>query len=58
MSFRPEPTTFAVVDLLPRKQKNCHFDRSRSRFCEQPSGEIRFSTSSVSQLKNPKGRSD
>jgi hypothetical protein len=29
-------------------EQNCHFDRSCSRFCEQRSGEIRFSTSTIS----------
>jgi hypothetical protein len=32
----------------PPKPKNRHFDRSCSRFCEQRSGEIRFSTSIAS----------
>jgi hypothetical protein len=32
-----------------QNQKNRHFDRSCSRFCEQRSGEIRFSTQTASQ---------
>src|SRR6266567_3102726 len=31
--------------------KNRHFDRSCSRFCEQRSGEIRFSTQTLTQPK-------
>jgi hypothetical protein len=34
---------------LPPKPKDRHFDRSCSRLCEQRSGEIRFSTSTVRQ---------
>jgi hypothetical protein len=34
--------------LSQSKTKTRHFDRSRSRFCDRRSGEIRFSTTSVS----------
>jgi hypothetical protein len=37
-----EPLPFSSFLHYP---KNCHFDRSRSCFCERDSGEIRFSTS-------------
>ena len=33
--------------------ETCHFDRSCSRFCEQRSGETRFSTDIFSQPKHP-----
>jgi len=39
----------AVVCSSSAPPKSCHFDRSCSRFCEQRSGEIRFSTHPVPQ---------
>jgi hypothetical protein len=40
---------FCRARPLPPKPKDRHFDRSCSRLCEQRSGEIRFSTSTVRQ---------
>ena len=43
----PTPTLLPLSVLPPHPQRNRHFDRSCSRFCEQRSGEIRFSTQNL-----------
>jgi hypothetical protein len=46
-----QPATKPLPLFLPffTNPMNRHFDRSRSRFCERRSGEIRFSTSTLDQ---------
>jgi hypothetical protein len=49
--YSPAPLPLPVS--LPNLKKSCHFDRSCSRICEQRSGEIRFSTQTLTQPKTP-----
>jgi hypothetical protein len=44
-SLSPKQRTVISTNLRPTK--DCHFDRSCSRLCEQWSGEIRFSTQTL-----------